>query len=278
MLAHYQVPYEEHHHPPVYSSSHLAHAEHVSGHRVAKTILLAADRRPLAVVLPACAHLDLAHVQAVLGARDLRFAAEGEIAAWFKGCQSGCVPPFRLRSDLRIMMDRSLAHLGKILFPAGAPDAAVSVRFSDWYRAVRPGVGRFTAASNGNGRAHKPTVLVVEDETVTNRLLCQLLEQKGFTCHGAEDGSQALAKAVEVQPAALLLDLMLPDRSGFEVYEQLRRTGPLKPIPFIVVTALDDERSRQRSWQLGADAYLTKPFYPDQLVSALHGVLADAHA
>ena len=91
----------------------------------------------------------------------------------------------------------------------------------------------------------------MEDETITNRLLCQILEQEGFTCHGAEDGRQALAKAVEVRPAALLLDLMLPDRSGFEVYEQLRQTGPLKPIPFIVVTALDDEQSRQRSWQLG---------------------------
>src|SRR5262249_5547533 len=126
ILVHYQVPYEEHHHPPVYSSSQLAHAEHVSGHRVAKTVLLAADQRPLAVVLPASAPLDRASVQAVVGPRDLRFAAEREIGDWFKGCRPGCVPPLRLRSDLQIMMDRSLAHLGKILFAAGTPETAAS--------------------------------------------------------------------------------------------------------------------------------------------------------
>ena len=89
-------------------------------------------------------HLDLVSVQAVVGTKDLRFASEGEIAGWFKGCQPGSVPPFRLRSDLQIVMDRSLARMGKILFAAGTPQDAISVRFSDWYRAVRPGVGRFS--------------------------------------------------------------------------------------------------------------------------------------
>jgi DNA-binding response OmpR family regulator len=153
----------------------------------------------------------------------------------------------------------------------------VVVRFRDWYRAVRPGVGRFIKPLNGNGNGHSsPTILVVEDEADTNELLCRILERQGLVCRGAQEGKQAIVLASETSPSAILLDLMLPDVSGFEVYEQLRRTGPLRRIPVIVVTALDDEASRQRGRQLGADAYLTKPFLPQQLIDEVREALADA--
>ena len=277
ILDHTGVPYREHHHPPVASASHLARAEHVPGRRVAKIVLLAAGKRPVAVVLPAPARLDLGRVKAVLGEEDLRLATEAEIGTWFKGCEPGSVPPLRLRGDECILMDRSLAHLGPLLFPAGRQEEAVEVFFRDWYRAVRPGVGRFARPANGFGDGPAaPTVLVVEDESDTNQLLCRLLEREGIVCHGVEEGSQALAVAQAMRPSAILLDLMLPGMSGFEVYEQLRRTGSIKRIPCIVVTALDDEASRQRGQQLGADAYLTKPFAPQALVSEVHQLLADA--
>jgi CheY-like chemotaxis protein/prolyl-tRNA editing enzyme YbaK/EbsC (Cys-tRNA(Pro) deacylase) len=241
---------------------------------VAKTVFLAGLGRPVGVVLPASARLDLARVQSVLGISDLRLATEAEITAWFKGCQPGAVPPLRLRGDEVILMDRSLGHLGKILFAAGTPQDAIAVRFRDWYRAVRPGVGRFALsesdAKHTNGR---PTVLVVEDESATNELLCQLLEREGFACRGVEEGQSALALAPEVRPSAILLDLMLPDISGFDVCEKLRRVGPLKRIPIILVTALDDEACRRRGSQLGADAYLTKPFQPEALLAEVQGAL-----
>jgi Ala-tRNA(Pro) deacylase len=278
ILDHHQIPYQERQHPPAFSSSHLAHAEHVSGRRVVKCVFLSGRGRPVTVVLPASARLELARVQEVLGEPELRFAAEGEIANWFKGCQPGAVPPFRLRADQCILMDRSLARLGDILFPAGTSEDAVLVRFRDWYRAVRPGVGRFAADEHPADGHASPTVLVVEDEADTNELLCGLLERQGLACRGVQAGKQALVLAAEQKPAAILLDLMLPDVSGFEVYEQLCRSGPLKRIPVIVVTALDDEASRQRSRQLGADAYLTKPFMPKQLVQEVESLLADARA
>jgi CheY-like chemotaxis protein/prolyl-tRNA editing enzyme YbaK/EbsC (Cys-tRNA(Pro) deacylase) len=279
ILNHYAIPYEEHHHPPVYSASRLARAEHVSGHRVAKTVLVTAHGRPLALVLPACARLDLGQVQAVMGDKDLRLATEAEIASWFKGCQPGTVPPLPLRTDMCLLMDRSLAHLGRILFPAGTPEDAVVVRFRDWYRAVRPGVGRFALTTNGRASAGTAApILIVEDEHDTNELLCRLVERDGHACRGAEQGSQALAMASELHPSAILLDLMLPDMSGFDMYERLRRTGPIKRVPVIVVTALDDEQSRERSRQLGADAYLTKPFLPKTLMAELNDLLADARA
>jgi CheY-like chemotaxis protein/prolyl-tRNA editing enzyme YbaK/EbsC (Cys-tRNA(Pro) deacylase) len=279
LLDHYEVPFEEHHHAPAYSASRLAQAEHVSGHRVAKPVLLVADNHPVAVVLPASAQVDLRRVQEVLGCKKLRFAAEEEIAGWFKGCSLGGVPPLRLRSDERILMDRSLAHFGKLTFSAGSPEVAITVRFRDWYRMVHPGVGRFAMSTNGRTiTPASPTVLVVEDEADTNFLLCKLLERAGFNSRGAEDGARALALASEVQPSAILLDLMLPDMSGFEVFERLGRSGPLKKTPIVVVSALDDEASRQRGRELGVEAYLTKPFPPESLLRELEEILADAWA
>lgn len=276
ILTYHGIPYQEHHHGPVFSASRLAEAEHVSGHRVAKTVLLADHGRPLGVVLPSCDRLDLARVQDALGNPDLRLATEDQITGWFQRCHPGAVPPLCLRTDERLVMDRSLAHVGHMTFPAGTPEDSVTVRFADWYRAVRPGVGRFTAPVNGyaNGKP-QPTVLVVEDEPATNHLFCLLLQREGFTCHGVEEGTRALSMATELRPSALLLDLMLPDMSGFEVYEKMRRTGPLRRTPVIIVTALNDDASRKRGRDLGAEAYLTKPFHPEQLVAEMRGILAD---
>ncbi|HTU21545.1 MAG TPA: response regulator [Gemmataceae bacterium] len=279
LLTYYRIPYREHEHPPVFSASRLAHVEHVSGRRVAKVVFLNARNHPVMVVLPAVARLDLARVQAVLGEPELLLATEEQIAGWFKGCEPGCVPPFRLRNDLRILMDRGIAHLGEIVLPAGAPDLSIAVRFRDWYRAVRPGLGRFAAPTTSEEKsAVEAPVLIVEDEAETNRLLCELLQREGVVCKGVEEGRQALAAANQAPPAAILLDLMLPDMSGLEMVQQLRREGSLKRIPWIVLTALDDEASRQRSRELGADAYLTKPLQPQELMSEIRELLADSRA
>lgn len=278
ILDYHGVPYRELHHLPVFSALHLAEAEHVSGHRVAKPVLFRAHGCPVMVVAPASARVDVARVQQVLGEPDLHLASEADVQNWFKGCAPGCVPPLRLRRDQRILMDRSLAHLGDVLFAAGTPEDAVLMRFRDWYRAVRPGVGRFVEASPVSSNGHPDSsVLVVEDESETNQLLCALLQREGLSCVGVLEGQQALDAACVRRPSAILLDLMLPDMSGFEMYERLRRVGSLRRIPCIVVTALDDEATRQRSRQLGADAYLLKPFLPQQLLSEVQEVLADAY-
>jgi CheY-like chemotaxis protein/prolyl-tRNA editing enzyme YbaK/EbsC (Cys-tRNA(Pro) deacylase) len=279
ILQHHRLPYQEHHHAPVYSASHLAQAEHAPGSRVAKTVFLALGDRPVAIVLPASARLNLSRVEAVLGRKQARLATEAEIAGWFKGCPPGTVPPLRLRANELILMDRSLAHLGTILFPAGTPELAISVPFRAWYRMVRPGVGRFALPAGERTMPQVlPTVLVVEDETDTNELLCRFLEREGFSCQGVEQGRQAVAIASKVKPAAILLDLMLPDMSGFDVCECLRRDGRLRRTPVVMLTALDDDDSRRRGCDAGAAAYLTKPFEPNALVAELQMALADAGA
>lgn len=277
ILAHHNVAFRELEHLPAYSAAQMAHAHGMSAQNVAKPIFLAGSNRPITVVLPGGAMLDLDRVQDVLGIPGLRLAAEEEIAGWFKGCPPGCVPPVRIRSDQVMLMDRSLAHLGNVVFAAGSFELAVSMPFRSWYRMSRPGVGRFVR-QDGNGATVKPLVLVVEDEPDTNHLLCQLLERRGIKCRGAESGRSALALARELCPSAILLDLMLPDMCGLDMYEQLRRHGPLKLPPAVVVTALDDDAMRQRGHELGADAYLTKPFFPESLFHELDIVLADALA
>lgn len=279
LLAYHGVPYRVHVHPPVFSASHLAHVEHITGRRVAKVVFLNARNHPVMVVLPAVARLDIERVRAVLGEPDLRLAAEPEIVGWFKGCAPGCVPPFRLRSDLRILLDRGLAHLGEIVLPGGAPDVSIALRFRDWYRAVRPGVGRFATANLAGILSNRMApLLIVEDESETNRLLCELLQREGVTCQGVGEGRKALAAAAQARPAAILLDLMLPDMSGLEMVQKLRREGSLKRIPWIVLTALDDEAMRQRTSELGADAYLTKPLQPQALIDEVRELLVDARA
>jgi len=274
ILAHLEIPFEECPLPPTLSASASDHQR--SGPPTARSWLLSVGGRPLTVVLPASARLDVDRVRAVLGSRDVHLAQPEEVAAWFKGAVPDVVPPLKLRADQWVMMDRSLATAGKIIMAAGTLDGAVAVRFRDWYRAVGPGVGRFAAADGGDGA--KPAILVVEDEEDTNRLLCQLLRQEGFACHGAIAGREALELAAQVRPAAILLDLMLPDISGFEVYEELRRSRPMRALPVIIVSALDDEESRQRGRALGADNYLTKPFLPEDLVTEVRSAVADARA
>ena len=275
IFSHYNTPYQVHQHFPVHSANQLAHAEHTSGHRVAKPVFFAAGAQPVTVVVPASTQVDTDRVRAILGRTDVHLASEDDIAHCFKGCNPGCVPPLRIRSDQVLLMDRSLANLGTILFAGGTSEVAVSMRFRAWYRMVRPGVGRFTRARQ-NGK--RPMVLVVEDEADTNQLLCQMLEKKGYACRGAENGQSALNLAAELQPAAILLDLMLPDMSGYEMYERLRQVGPLRRPPAVVVTALEDEATRRRGFELGADAYLIKPFFPAMLMEELDNVLADARA
>src|SRR5262249_10597313 len=122
ILGRYDVAYQQIAHPPAFTASELAQTLHVTGRHVAKTVFFAGGRYPSAVVMPANTPVDPARVAAVLGCSQIRFASEAEIAGWFKGCEPGAVPPLRLRGDERIFMDRSLAHFGEMVFPAGRLD------------------------------------------------------------------------------------------------------------------------------------------------------------
>lgn len=118
-------------------------------------------------------------------------------------------------------------------------------------------------------KTESPEVLVVEDDRELNELVGAYVTMAGFAYRSALDGAAALAQVGQRPPAAVVLDLMLPDISGFEVCTRLRAAGPASEVPVIILTALDSPDSRERGRQCGATEYLTKPFDPDLLIRTL---------
>ena len=118
-----------------------------------------------------------------------------------------------------------------------------------------------------------PRILIVDDEPDLVRLLEYNLKQAGFETETATTGEGALATARARRPAAIVLDLMLPDLSGTEVCRQLRRDPALKATPIIMLTAKTEEVDRVVGFELGADDYLTKPFSVRELVLRIKAIL-----
>ena len=138
------IPFEELHHPQVYTAQEVAQLEHVSGHRVAKVVVVMADGRPVELVLPASRHVLLDRVKAVLNAREVRLATEDEMGKYFTDCEVGAIPPLRHWQDVAVLMDHSLTVEGDILFQAGTHQDAVRLNFRDWYEMVGPQVATFS--------------------------------------------------------------------------------------------------------------------------------------
>ena len=106
-------------------------------------------------------------------------------------------------------------------------------------------------------------VLVVEDEPDLRRALARALSDEQFAVDAAGDGDEGLFHALEVDYDAIVLDLMLPRRSGWEVLEALRAAGRRTPV--LLLTARDTVDDRVRGLDAGADDYLVKPFALDEL-------------
>jgi two-component system phosphate regulon response regulator PhoB len=122
----------------------------------------------------------------------------------------------------------------------------------------------------------QPLILIVEDEADLVTLLSYNLEKEGFRTAAAYDGDEALLIANEQRPDLLLLDWMLPHRSGLDVCRQLRRGSKTRDIPIIMLTARGEEGDRVRGLDSGADDYLVKPFSNSELVARIRAVLRRA--
>ena len=121
--------------------------------------------------------------------------------------------------------------------------------------------------------AERPHILVVEDEAPIVELLRYNLEASGYSVSVAADGDEALERVVEDQPDAVLLDWMLPRKSGIEVCRQLRRKAGTRRLPIILLTARGEEADRVHGLDTGADDYIVKPFSPKELEARLKAVL-----
>ncbi len=103
-------------------------------------------------------------------------------------------------------------------------------------------------------------ILVVEDDLVTQRVLSARLEINGYEVITAQDGEEGLKRARKENPDLVMLDLMLPKMTGYEVCRMLKFDDKYKKIPIIVLSALDRQDEREKAVKAGADAVFVKPF------------------
>jgi DNA-binding response OmpR family regulator len=113
-------------------------------------------------------------------------------------------------------------------------------------------------------------VLIVEDDDVMARVLRDNLEYEGYTVDVVRDGDRALPRVKEFGPDLMILDLMLPGMSGFEICKAVART---RSTPIIVLTARNQKEDKIRGLEFGADDYVTKPVALDELLARVKAVL-----
>jgi DNA-binding response OmpR family regulator len=124
---------------------------------------------------------------------------------------------------------------------------------------AKPGVGK--------------RVLLVDDDYEIVEAIRHALEAKGYTVLVARDGNQGLAMAEREDPDLMILDMMMPKRSGFLVLEKLRRSRPV-PLRVIMITANEGSRHKAYAEMLGVDDYIRKPFAMDRLMDSVGRLLA----
>ena len=119
----------------------------------------------------------------------------------------------------------------------------------------------------------KPRILIVEDEPGIADTLQYALRTEGFEPAWVQTGEEALAQVQAQPPALVILDVGLPDASGFEVFKRLRANSD---VPVVFLTARSDEIDRVVGLELGADDYVAKPFSPRELVARVRSILRRA--
>lgn len=126
--------------------------------------------------------------------------------------------------------------------------------------------------------ASRKQILVVEDNPPLAKSLQELLELAGFEVHVASSGQSAIRHAAEHRPNLVVLDLRLPDMNGYKVCEQLRRFYHASAVPILMLTGMDQPIDQLRGFAHGADAYLTKPCQPPELIETVRLLLGNATA
>lgn len=142
------VAFEEMHHREVFTAQEVAQSEHVSGHRLAKVVVVIADGRPIELVIPASRRVILEKVQQMLGARQVMLASEAEMDRIFNDVETGAIPALRHWKEVEVIMDETMRTDGEIVLQGGTHQDTVQLKFNDWYQMVQPRIGFFTEPEN----------------------------------------------------------------------------------------------------------------------------------
>jgi DNA-binding response OmpR family regulator len=119
----------------------------------------------------------------------------------------------------------------------------------------------------------KQRVLVIDDDPAALRLTGYIFQRAGYEVHEAANGIEGLAKAEEVKPDLVILDVMMPDVSGLEVCQQLRARSGTAQLPIIMLSAKGQVNDKISGFQAGADDYVPKPVAPEELLVRARALL-----
>ncbi|BBI98398.1 hypothetical protein FGKAn22_00910 [Ferrigenium kumadai] len=117
----------------------------------------------------------------------------------------------------------------------------------------------------------RPLVMVVDDSLTVRKVTTHLLKRAGYQVATAKDGVDALEQLVEIRPSVMLLDIEMPRMDGFELTRQLRRDPTTQNLPIIMITSRAADKHRDHALQLGANAYLGKPYQEEELLQWIAG-------
>ncbi len=120
---------------------------------------------------------------------------------------------------------------------------------------------------------HRKRILIVDDELSILVPLQYLLEKEGYDTKLAQSGKEAIEKIEEFQPNLVLLDIMLPDLDGYEIYHMIRQKEHWRSIRIVFLTAKNQETDMAKGLAMGADAYITKPFSNVQLIDKIRALI-----
>ena len=112
-------------------------------------------------------------------------------------------------------------------------------------------------------------VLVIEDEPNIIEAISFILSRDGWTVHTHADGLTALARVLALPPDLIILDVMLPGKSGFDILRDLRATAATAAMPILMLTARGQTRDREMAERLGVTRYMTKPFSNAEVIAAV---------
>lgn len=117
------------------------------------------------------------------------------------------------------------------------------------------------------------TILLIEDNNDIRENTCELLELEDYKVIPALDGTSGLILAAEHRPDVIICDIMLPELNGYEVFNSLKADHLTSTIPFIFLTASAEKKEVAAGLQMGANAYIRKPFDPEELFKAIRDCL-----
>ncbi len=120
------------------------------------------------------------------------------------------------------------------------------------------------------------TILLIEDDVVLRENTAELLELSNYTVYTAPNGKIGIEKAIAQNPDVIICDIMMPEIDGYGVLDALTKNDSTSQIPFIFLSAKTEHKEVRKGMDLGADDYLTKPFYEEELLSAIESRLAKA--